>query len=65
VSGAYLGTIEAPKAAHVRFAPKSGQTADHLGKSALCQRPGAPQQKAPLFDYLVGDNEQRGVLDGA
>src|SRR5262249_33583178 len=29
-----------------------------LGLSALCQsRPNAPQQKAPLFDHLVGAGE--------
>jgi hypothetical protein len=45
---------------HVRFAPESGQVADHLGMSALCQkRPSAPQQKTPLFDHLVGAAEQR------
>ena len=39
---------------------ESGQEADSLATSALCQsRPNAPQQKAPLFDHLVGAGKQR------
>jgi hypothetical protein len=35
--------------------PESGQVADRLGMSALCQkRTYAPQQKAVLLDHLVG-----------
>src|SRR5262249_36111022 len=37
--------------ANVRFAPDSGQIADCLGTSDLCQ-------KATLFDHLVGSSKQ-------
>jgi hypothetical protein len=46
--------------AHVRFATESGQVADHLGKSALCQkRTRAVQHDDGLFNHLVGKGEQR------
>jgi len=44
---------------YVRFAPKSGHHSWPLRQSALCQkRTNAPQQKAMLFDHLVGAGEQ-------
>jgi hypothetical protein len=49
-----------PSLSNVRFAPESGQMAASLSMSALCHNQTyAPQQKAPLFDYLVGAREQR------
>jgi hypothetical protein len=50
----------AEEQAHARpLRSESGQIADRLGRSALCQsRLNAPQQKVPLFDHLVGAGEQ-------
>ena len=40
--------------------PRKRPSAIKLRSDASCQsRPNAPQQKAPLFDHLVGNSEER------
>jgi hypothetical protein len=52
--------VAASSPENVRFAPESGQTADHLGACASartgCEQ--SQQKRLPLFDQLVGAGEQ-------